>query len=488
MDRKRKPNILVFMTDQQLGDTIMPDNATKTPNIDKFRQHAVHFTEAYCPAPHCCPSRATFFTGLYPSEHNIWNNVEVCNAISRKLFDGITMFPEELNKAGYHTYFSGKWHVSGNEGPLDRGFDEVLKEVTSNYGRNLQENIAYTQDWDAYYSDKTRVDFEHSPKEFGRIIRPGYPTYYQFGVEENPFGDSDTVAAACDKISSYQHEDPFFLYVGTTGPHDPYNPPQEFLDMYSLNDIKLPDTFEDSMLDAPALYRRTKDAFKLTVEEHKESLRRYMAFCSYQDYLFGKVIDTLTEKGILEDTVIMYLSDHGDYAGAHGLWAKGLPCYREAYHICALVGGGFINSQNKTNSEFVSLADFAPTILELAGVQTSTQFTGRSLVPFLSGRDAENWRTDMHTQTNGNELYGIQRAVWNKKWKYVFNGFDYDQLYDLENDPNETENLINKPELVPVIKEMCKKQWQFAREHKDNCTCPYIMVALAPYGPGILLE
>lgn len=488
MDKKRKPNILIFMTDQQLGDTIMPNHATITPNIDKFRQHAVQFTEAYCPAPHCCPSRATFFTGLYPSEHNIWNNVEVCNALSRKLFDGITMFPEELKGAGYRTYFSGKWHVSGCEGPLDRGFDEVLKEVTSNYGRNMQENIAYTQDWETYYSDKTNIDFEYSPKEFGRIVREGYPTYYQFGVEENPFGDRDTVVAACDKISTYQYEEPFFMYIGTTGPHDPYKPPQEYLDMYDLEDIKLPDTFGDGMLDVPALYRRTKDAFKLTVDEHKESLRRYMAFCSYQDALFGQVVDTLVEKDIFEDTIIMYMSDHGDYAGAHGLWAKGLPCYREAYHICALIGGGPIDNRNKTNSNLVSLADFAPTILEFAGVQTSTRFTGKSLVPFLSGQDVDDWRTEIYTQTNGNELYGIQRAVWNKKWKYVFNGFDYDQLYDLENDPNETQNLINKPELTPVIKEMCKKQWKFAKDHKDSCTCPYIMVALAPYGPGILLE
>lgn len=488
MDMKRKPNILVFMTDQQLSDTILPNNPTKTPNVDKFRQRAVQFTDAYCPAPHCCPSRATFFTGLYPSEHNIWHNVEVCNAISRKLFDGITMFPQELQKAGYQTYFSGKWHVSGEEGPRDRGFDEVLNEVTTNYGRSFNENIAYTQDWDIYYSDKTKIDYEDSTKEFGRIIRQGYPTYYQFGVEVNPFGDSDTVAAACDKIISYHDEHPFFMYVGTTGPHDPYNPPQEFLDLYEIENIQLPDTFEDLMLDAPALYRRTRDAFKLTEEEHKESLRRYMAFCSYEDALFGKLVDTLTAKGIMEETIIIYLSDHGDYAGAHGLWAKGLPCYREAYHICAMVGGGGITGQSQVNHELVSLADFAPTILDLAEVKTNLPFAGRSLVPFLFNQAVTDWRTEIYTQTNGNEIYGIQRAVWNKKWKYIFNSFDYDQLYDLEHDVGETKNLINQPDLSPVVKEMCKKLWQFAKEHKDSCTCPYIMVALAPYGPGILLE
>ena len=94
----------------------------------------------------------------------------------------------------------------------------------------------------------------------------------------------------------------------------------------------------------------------------------------------------------------------------------------------------------------------------------------------------------MYTQTNGNEVYGIQRAVWNHKWKYVYNSFDYDELYDLEKDPFEQVNVINLPENKSIIKKMCKKMWEFAQQTGDGCTCPYIMVGLAPYGPGIVLE
>ena len=102
-----------------------------------------------------------------------------------------------------------------------------------------------------------------------------------------------------------------------------------------------------------------------------------------------------------------------------------------------------------------------------------------------------DWRQEICTQTNGNELYGIPRAVWDKKWKYVFKGFDYDELYDLESDPLEMHNLLHdceKGQYQDVVKEYCKKMWRFARKTKDNCTCPYIMVSLAPYGPGVLLE
>jgi len=198
-------------------------------------------------------------------------------------------------------------------------------------------------------------------------------------------------------------------------------------------------------------------------------------------------LDAVESKGIADNTIIFYLSDHGDYAGAHGLWAKGLPCYREAYNICCMVGGAGVAAKGTTCDAPVSLADMAPTILELAGVKTDSHFAGGSLVPFLSGASTTpSWRTELYTQSNGNEVYGIQRAVWNKEWKYVYNAFDYDQLYHLASDPLEYHNVIDEPVNTPVVKEMCRKLWGFARNNNDGCTCPYIMTGLAPYGPGII--
>ena len=103
---KKRPNIVVFMTDQQNGDTIRPDHMALTPNIEEFCRSAVVLEEAFCPSPHCCPSRATFFTGLYPSQHGVWHNVEIDNAISRGVYDGVTMFPELLREKGYRNFFS----------------------------------------------------------------------------------------------------------------------------------------------------------------------------------------------------------------------------------------------------------------------------------------------------------------------------------------------------------------------------------------------
>ncbi len=133
---------------------------------------------------------------------------------------------------------------------------------------------------------------------------------------------------------------------------------------------------------------------------------------------------------------------------------------------------------------FVSLADFAPTFLEIAGVKPQRTFAGASLVPFLRNETPQEWWDAVFTQSNGNELYGIQRSVMTRDWKYVYNGFDFDELYDLTNDPSETQNLAADPQYTEVVREMAGRMWRFAYDHQDVCINSYIMVGLAPFGPG----
>jgi choline-sulfatase len=487
----KHPNIIVFMTDHQRGDTVLSGSPVITPNLDRFREQAVTFSNSWCPSPHCCPSRATFFSGLYPSEHGIWNNVDVSNALSHHLYDDIRLFSEDLADVGYRLYFSGKWHVSSERGPDSYGF-ELLRHKHAEYAPHP--NCPDVAEWDRYARKKTDIGDE--PRTDGRIVRPGYPSYTQYGVKEDPYKDSLTVQAAVDKLASMDTDEPFFMFVGPLGPHDPYFVPQRFLDMYDPDDIRLPDNFDDDLSDKPTLYRRTKERYsQLSREEHLESIRRFYAFCSYEDELFGRLLDAVEARGLMENTLILYTSDHGDYIGAHGLWAKGLPCFKEAYHVCAVAGGGIVKNGGRMNTSRLSLADWAPTFLELAGAP-ARPMSGHSLTALLRDETDTEPRAETYTQTNGNEVYGIQRAVWNDRWKYVFNTFDYDELYDLENDPGEMHNLLHglRDRDIPqspygeIVKEMWKKLWAFAREHKDNIVNPYIMTAFAPFGPGILGE
>jgi arylsulfatase A-like enzyme len=478
-----KPNILIFMTDHQRGDTAPPYSRAITPHLDRLAREGVTFAQTYCPSPHCCPSRATFFTGLYPSEHGVWNNVGVGNALSRGPFPGIRFFSDDLREAGYRLYFSGKWHVSELESPVDRGW---LMNYPKPGPQRTPEAFSrpLTYEWGFY----TQLAREPETESRGRaqILRPGYGTYTAYGVKEQSGFDEATLAGALEFIRSKSRADePWCQFIGMTGPHDPYFVPQRYLDMYRLEDIQLPVSFNDSLRDKPNLYRRTRDRFdQLSAEEQRECLLHYLAYCSYEDDLFGQVLAALEETGQYDSTMIVYLSDHGDYAGDHGLWAKGLPCFRGAYHVPAVVRWPQGTAAGQVVDEFVSLADFAPTFLEAAEVKAERAFSGSSLMPFLRGETPAGWRDAVFTQTNGNELYGIQRSVMTREWKYVYNGFDYDELYHLAVDPHEMRNLAGDPAYRNVIRDMSRRLWRFAYEHQDVCINRYVMVAHAPFGPS----
>ena len=482
-----RPNILVFMTDQQRGDTIPPYSRARMPNLERFCSDGVTFTQAFCPSPHCCPSRATFFSGLYPSQHGVWNNVDVPNTLSRGLHEGVRLWSQDLRDSGYDMYFSGKWHVSSVETPRDRGWDmssgvAAVRDHSDRYYHTLPD----MREWGQYQRlaggplDRERGE--------GEILRPGYPLYTHYAEHEDLFRDQKVVSDAVEALRKRKGgaDKPWCHFVGTLGPHDPYFAPQRFLDMYDVDDIELPESFGDLMGDKPGLYRRLRGRFdQLSEREHKEAIRHYLAFCSYEDYLFGQVLDALDESGQADNTLVLYISDHGDYVAEHGLWCKGLPCFRGAYHIPVVMRWpNGIEMPDRIVDALVSLADFAPTFLELAGVPIDRRMVGMSLTPFLFGKTPESWRDAVFTQSNGNELYGIQRSVMTKEWKFVYNGFDFDELYDLRSDPDETRNLASDPQYMEVIRQLSRVLWQFAYDTNDVCVNSYIATALATYGPG----
>jgi len=498
-----RPNILIFMTDQQRACSVLPGDAykAKTPVLDAFREDAVTFSRAFCPAPHCCPSRASFHTGLMPTQHGVWHNVNVANAITRGLKTHVRPWSVDMREAGYRMLYAGKWHVSNHQEPRDYGWKHVFPEsVCPGAGLSMEE-----QDAEALEREMRNVRRHAAAaaahdgrREPGEVKREGLPRYIHYGVDENPFNDGTVVDAALDAVDSLEGDAPWCLYVGTLGPHDPYIPPQRFLDMYDGMEFPLPETFDDPMDDKPALYRRTRDRFnQLSRKEHQEAIKRYLAFCSYEDWLFGRLIDKLKERDEYGDTVVLYVSDHGDYLGDHGLWCKGLPSFLSNYHVPAImkVPGG---RRGVVRDELVSLCDLGPTFLELAGVESRTPFAGRSLASLATGHSdgtaqrsegvPSAWRDALFFQTNGNETYGIQRSIVTDRWRFVYNGFDYDELYDLETDPGQMKNLARCEHHRPVVREMYRRIWEFGLAHEEHLINGYIMTALADYGPELLFQ
>ncbi|SCG37778.1 sulfatase-like hydrolase/transferase [Micromonospora coxensis] len=502
-------NVLIFMTDQQRGATVLPGHRlkAKTPRLDEFRREALTFGRSYTPSPHCCPSRASLFTGLYPSQHGVWNNVNLTNALTRGPREGTKFWFSGFQQAGYDLVFSGKWHVSNAQMPADLGWRELFMP---------QRSRPQPESWDAQRELARAMEIRKAwrnprpgPEERaeGEIVRPGFPRYVHYGVDENPFSDGTVVEHAVNWIRDETPDAtaPWMLYVGTLGPHDWYTPPQRFLDLYDIDDISLPDNFADPMNDKPALYRRTRDRFdQLTEREHREAIRHYLAFCTYEDHLFGLLLDALEAAGTYDDTVILYLSDHGDYAGDHGLWTKGLPAFESAYHIPTIIRWPDmpVDMRGRTNDAKVSLVDIGPTLADICEATPPAQMSGHSLRPWLDGTRTDDVRDTLFFQSNGNEAYGIQRIVMTDDWKLVCNFFDDDELYDLRSDPDEMTNLLGGTraerrvgvgplDIVPehlrdVVRELYQQMWTNALKYDDEIFNNYIMTAISTFGPTIV--
>jgi len=486
-----QPNILIVMTDHQRADTALPEHPAITPNLDRFAAEGVTFTDAFCPSPHCCPARATFFTGLYPTRHGVWNNICNDQALSRGLKPGVRLWSEDLAEAGYALHFSGKWHVSVEESPADRGWTEHF--VSGGNGTH------HGWHWDQYRKlAETGKQGDEETRKQGEILRPGYGTYtlYAPGEVEATGAlqhDETAVAKALDvllKLTAGQSlaagDQPWCLYVGLIGPHDPYIVPQKYLHMYNLADVPLPPSYRDDLSDKPAIYRRMRETRfgQLSEQEVRDGIRHFWAYCTYLDDLFGRLLAALDATGQRENTLVLYTSDHGDFCGEHGLFAKGIPCFQGAYRVPAVIRwpAGIVDPGRRV-AAFVSLADFGPTLQDVAGMASGTA-TGASLLPFLQDRSPASWRDEIHTQCNGVELYYTQRSVMTRDFKYVFNGFDRDELYDLRADPHEMHNLADDPAYEAVKREMCGRMWRFAYQEDDTAINPYITVGLAPYGPA----
>jgi arylsulfatase A-like enzyme len=484
-----RPNILVFMTDQEQADVVHPDHPCRTPHAARLAREGILFRRTFCPTAHCCPSRATFLTGLYPSRHGIYNNVSNPAAIHRTLNEGVGTFSEGLRAAGYHLTYTGKWHVSDAEDPSDRGWEQLT--LTAAKGSYMHRSI---RDWEKMAREGSG-GAEGEPRGRGEILRPGwghfrlygsFPTDGSKGYEEHR--DYRVVREALEALPRLAAGgDPWFLFIGVTGPHDPFIVPERFVDLYDPAEIPLPPSYADTLEDKPRVYGRMRSQYwgQLSEDEVRESIAHYWGFCTMMDAMFGEVLDALERTGQAENTLVLFLSDHGDYCGAHGLYLKGVPAFREAYHIAHIARWpAGIAQPGREVDAFISLADFAPTFLELGGAPVAEGLTGRSLAPFYRGEAPPDWPDAFYSQFNGVELYYSQRIVATRDWKYVYNGFDLDELYDLREDPYELRNLSERPELAPVKRELVRRMWRFAGREDDMIFNPYPTVALAPWGPA----
>jgi arylsulfatase A-like enzyme len=267
-------------------------------------------------------------------------------------------------------------------------------------------------------------------------------------------------------------DEPFFCCVSAPGPHPGYVVPERYAALYDPAEMELWPNHADDLADKPAVHRLYRDSIThsgtLTPDEWRACIARYYAFVTLIDEEYGRLVDLLDELGVAEDTIVLFVSDHGDLIGAHRLWDKGPMMYEEQVHIPLVVRwpGNVIAGQSR--DEMVSLIDLMPTLVEMTGLSLPRPVDGQSVAPMLRGEAVPSWPDDVYIQYSGEgiSLYSI-RAVRSRRYKYVYYPYDRDELYDAQTDPWEMQNLAEEPGSAPILAEMKARMVQWMESTGD---------------------
>jgi arylsulfatase A-like enzyme len=377
-----------------------------------------------------------------------------CNMISR-----------QLKAHGYRTGYFGKWHVERSINPGAFGFDRF---ETEHHGRTFPRTLI----------------------ERRAVRHPGYNERTLYGVHKETVAETEehffyTEGIEFIREAAKDPSVPWCAFISTNAPHDPYIAPKELYDRYDPSSFQKPESFEDTLTDKPNIYRRIKGVWdELSWQDYQEAKACYYANCTLVDIQVGRILDFLTVTGQLEDTLIVYMSDHGDLMGGHGLLCKGIPAFEEVYRIPLILSWpGKLPTTGECEVP-VSIVDVAPTTLELAGCRPMEQIDGQSVLPLITDGSAASRRIS-YAEFYGQRLSCTQRIVWKNNFKYVYNGFDFDELYDLDLDPHELNNLAQDLQYRETVDDMAREMWNKVKESGDRSLLEseYFMYRFAPVGP-----
>ena len=404
-----RPNIVVFLTDDHgpWAANCFGTPELRTPALDSLVSNGIYFPNAYTTSPVCSPARASFWTGMYPSQHGIHDWIDEKRFPKKWLPERIPTLASLLHDGGYRTGFVGKWHC-GQSWVHQPGFDFYVGENKDQYPHRGQ----------CKFHDNGRdVTYVGQRSEF-------------------------LTSRAIDFLSDTSDKRPVFLFVGLTDTHSPFSDhPQHLVDYYAANPLK-------SVKVEKYTGKATRLPGKMPAPaEHDRRMAQYAASVETIDQCVGRVLDHLTALGKANDTAVLYTGDHGHMNGHHGLYYKGngtipqnffdesirVPC---VWRMPGLLGGG------RKSQSWVNHCDQFETILGMAGVSprvNSGSYPGVSLLPFLNGMPETPRDTAICE-------YGNARMIRTSKIKVISRvGLGLlDEAYDIANDPRETTNVIDQ--------------------------------------------
>jgi choline-sulfatase len=451
MPSPKKPNILLIMADQLAHRSLATygHKLVKTPNLDRLAREGTVFENFYSTSPLCAPARATVMNGLLPSRTGVYDN-------AAEFPSAIPTWAHYLRLQGYHTCLSGKMHFIGPD--QLHGLEERL--TTDIYPADF----GWTPDWRL---KQDRIDWWYH--NMMSVLQPGVAE-----ITNQLEFDDDVCFQAERKILDYARyapDKPFAMAVSFTHPHDPYVARRKYWDLYKIEDIDLPRV---AKMDRPQLDPHSQrlydvsamDDYTVTEADLRAARHGYYASISYIDELVGRLIQTLTTTGKLEDTVILFTSDHGDFLGERGLWYK-MSFLEPSAHIPMIVWGKGLKPRRIT--EPASLTDVLPTMVDLAtsgNSKLARTVDGRSLYPLLHGA-AENPLAECWGEYLAEGVVAPMYMLRRGPWKFIHTPSDPDQLFNLQDDPDELHNLASAHPIAGQFRAEVEAKFDIPRIHAD---------------------
>jgi len=423
---RRRPNLLVIHTDQQSCWTLSAYAGTlvRTPAIDRIGREGAIFNNFFTNSALCTPSRGCLVTGRYPHAHGAYTN-------NISLDRSEITFAQVLLARGYETGYAGKWHLDGPNRPgwlhpeRSMGFRDCKFMFNRGHWKMIE---------DARMSD----------------VEPTVHPYDVIGDEQTY--TTDWLVGKTISFIERQCGAPFCYMLSIPDPHGPcwVRPPYDT--MYKPEDMPIPATFSQEGLPDWAEAARTKGPFALDKPDRDETLRGQMAlYCGEVrliDDCVGRIFDCLEREGILDDTIIVFTSDHGDYMGEHGLHGKN-QLFETAYRVPMLVRWPRRIAAGTVVDNVVSTVDFQPTILSLMDVPPSGREQGRDASGLLLGRETE-WAEEAFLHHSELDRAGIFTPQY--ELAHVRNGDGI--LFDRLSDPEQTVNLFDDPGHSSIVEEL----------------------------------
>jgi choline-sulfatase len=443
----KRPNILILMVDQ-LNGTLFPDGPADflhTPNLRALAERSTRFANTYTASPLCAPGRASFMSGQLPSRTRVYDN-------AAEFASDIPTYAHHLRRAGYHTCLSGKMHFVGPD--QMHGFEE---RVTTDI---YPADFGWTPD---YTKPGQRIDWWYH--NLGSVTGSGVAEI------TNQLEYDDEVAfnatARLHDLSRRNDDRPWCLTVSFTHPHDPYVARRRFWDLYeecsALEPVVGAIAFADQDPHSKRLMAASDHtAFDITRRDIERSRRAYFANLSYIDEKIGEILQVLENGGMADDTIVLFVSDHGDMLGERGLWFK-MSFFEGSARVPLMISSPSMPAGRIDTP--VSTLDVVPTLADLVGINLDAVkpwTDGESLVAVASGVGARG-PVPMEYAAEGSEAPLV--ALRDGRYKLVLCDLDPPQLFDHEADPHERRNLADDPAHAGTLFDMTvamNSRWDLA--------------------------